>query len=317
MLGKQARAGAEGVKGGMQLFPAIGIMAVLVAAAPILPSDAASASATPAPGTRTPPPQIIRIVTRPLCAALHKTISPAIGMMLQNDDTIKKSPDLFSAYNRESLYTNDNSVSNSASNGGGSSTLSGNVSGSLSPGQNMALLKMENLVSPLANNIIAIQKLLSSPEFMNGTGNAADDARLAEIRVKLLKAVATQNTSLDLINGFLTTQQMGDLQHAGDEYIAAMNQSDTKGTSSSQPTPMPGMQNPNQIGLPQNPYDIDLADVPGLTLGYNPVTRILDAVHWTIGQTQTRENEAAKSVMQTAAICGSSPSSQPNASPKP
>ncbi len=61
-----------------------------------------AAGATPTP-TPTPPPQIYHIVTRPLCAELHQHIAPAIGMMLQNDATIKKSPNLFKRYNDAAL----------------------------------------------------------------------------------------------------------------------------------------------------------------------------------------------------------------------
>ena len=56
-------------------------------------------AATPATPAPTPPPQIYRVVTRPLCSELHDHIAPAIGMMLQNDTSIKKSPALFKQYN--------------------------------------------------------------------------------------------------------------------------------------------------------------------------------------------------------------------------
>ncbi len=64
-------------------------------------------AATPATPAPTPPPQIYRVVSRPLCSELHEHIAPAIGMMLQNDTTIKKSPELFKQYNMASLYGSD------------------------------------------------------------------------------------------------------------------------------------------------------------------------------------------------------------------
>jgi hypothetical protein len=180
--------------------------------------------------------------------------------------------------------------------------MSGEASDELTnASQRMTLLAMENLVSPIANNIIAIQKLLDSPAMLSGTGHALDDQQLQDTRTKLLKALATQNASLDIINGFVDTQNMADLQHAGEEFISAMNQPDTTHAAAT-PTPGP-FANPKQAGLPPNPYDIDLANIPGLTLGYNPVTRLLEAMHWTIAETATRESAAAAAIMQMKSLC--------------
>ena len=292
--------------------------ALVPAIAEIAPAPPISAAATPTTAPKgTPPPQIYHIITRPLCSELHKHIAPAIGMMLQNDQNIKKGPELFSHYNRDALNGADNSASNAAGAPSGV-VMSGESGGSnMTASQSMALLGMENLVSPIANNIIATQKLLDSPALMQGTGNPDDDKQLQEIRDKLLKALATQNAALDIISGFVATQQMGDLQHAGQEYISAMNQPEQLGSKTgATPTPDPLLVDPNQAGLPPNPYDLNLAAVPGLTLGYNPVTRLLDALHWTIQETTTRENEAAKSVMNSAAQCsGAAP--KPAASTQP
>jgi hypothetical protein len=280
-----------------------------------------SVAATAAPAKNgTPPPEIYHIVTRPLCAELHQHIGPAIAMMLQNDRTIKKSPALFTQYNRSALYGINNSVSNSAGDsGGGSSVTPGDASGgTLNADQNMALLGMENLVSPIANNIIATQKMLDSPALTQGTGNPEDDKQLTEIRAKLLQALAYQSATLDIVNGFVTTQQMGDLQHAGQEFISSITTPDATSARGGMgtPTPNPLMQDPNQAGLPPNPYSIDLATVPGLTLGYNPVTRLLEALRWTIDETQKRENTASVAVMNGAQTCAAA-APQPLPSPKP
>ena len=106
----------------------------------------------------TPPPQIYRVVTRPLCAELHERIAPAIGMMMQNDTTIKKSPQLFKRYNDATLYGADPAAQ-------GSDPVAGDPGGAtMNPSQNMALQGMESLIRPIANNIIAIQTMLDSPE---------------------------------------------------------------------------------------------------------------------------------------------------------
>lgn len=251
----------------------------------------------------TPPPTIYHIVTRPLCSQLHERIKPAIGMMLQNDTAIKKSPDLFRKYNEGTLYGSDA--------GGARNGLDGDPETGSNASQNIALLGMENLIRPIANNIIAIQTMLDSPQLRVGTGRPEDDKRLHEMRERLLKALAAQNASLDIISGFVDTQQMADLQHAGEAYIASIGGSDLQHGRQATPSPNPLTSNPNYAGLPPNPYAIDPATIPGLTLGYNPITRLLDALTWTMNQTQTRENEAAKAVMAGAAICSS------GASPKP
>ena len=90
----------------------------IVAFAPTLSTSAVRASTSP---TATPPPQIYHIVTRPLCSELHERIAPAIGMMLQNDKTIAKSPDIFKEYNFAMGYGSQGS-------------------------QDMAVMRMENLV---------------------------------------------------------------------------------------------------------------------------------------------------------------------------
>ncbi|HLY03517.1 MAG TPA: hypothetical protein VKR56_13615 [Candidatus Cybelea sp.] len=255
--------------------------------------------------TPTPPPQIYHVVSRPLCSELRQHIKPAIGMMMENDATIKKSPSLFKQYNTASLYGSDPATAQS---GPGAMDPGGSANGS----QEIALLGIENLIRPIANNIIAIQTVLDSPELRTTTGREDDDKRLQDIRQKLLKALAAQNASLDIISGFVDTQQMANLQHAGEAFIGEANQPETQRASSSTPPPNPLTYDPNYAGLPPNPYTIDLATVPGLTLGYNPVTRLIEALSWTIDQTSARENDAAKAVMSSAGLCAEVPLASPS-----
>jgi hypothetical protein len=264
---------------------------------------AATIAATPAPSP-TPPPQIYHVVSRPLCSELRQRIKPAIGMIMENDATIKKSPSLFKQYNTASLYGSDPGAAQS----GPGAMDPGTSNGS----QQIALLGLENLIRPIANNIIAIQTMLDSPELRTTTGLEDDDKRLQDIRQKLLKALASQNASLDIISGFVDTQQMANLQHAGEAYIGEASQPDSQHASSSTPAPNPLAYDSNYAGLPPNPYSIDLATVPGLTLGYNPVTRLIEALGWTIDQTTTRENDAAMAVMSSAGLCAAVPLASPS-----
>src|SRR5690349_1785536 len=102
-------------------------------------------AATPASPSPTPPPQIYRIVTRPLCSELHEHIAPAIGMMLQNDTRIKKSPDLFKQYNMAALYGSDPATAPDPRHG-----IPGDPGGgTANAAQSMSLLAMENLIRPI------------------------------------------------------------------------------------------------------------------------------------------------------------------------
>jgi len=257
----------------------------------------ADSSASPAP-RGTPPPEIIHVVTSPFCAKLHQHVRPAVAMILQNDQTIAKSPPLFKRYARGAFNAQDKGAGN-FSNG----APAGDSIYNQSPETSMALQKMSYLVSPIAQNIISAQKLLTASEMSEPTGNPDDDKRLAQIKNQLMEAIAYQNASLDLINGFVATQQMGELQHAGQEYIAALNQTDISATKPLvQLTPGP-FQDPNAPGLTQNPYNIDLAAIPGLAVGYNPLTRIEDGLSWVQAETAKRESAAGTSITNALSEC--------------
>ncbi|MHB8147514.1 MAG: hypothetical protein ACYDGM_09700 [Vulcanimicrobiaceae bacterium] len=281
------------------IFAAVALALALAAPIGVPAAQAAGTSATPVPSELgTPPPEIGRVVSRPVCAALRKRIAPSIARMLQNDRTISKSPPLFTQFNYEIDDATSESIDNNAS-------------------KNMLLMHMEQLVPSLANNIIDIKKLLEDPNYIPAYAATTSDAKLMEqIRQKLLSALAGQELALDIINGFVTTQQLGDMQHEGMGYINAI----TNGGSTSQeqamkaqPTADPMLHDPNAAGLPADPYTIDPAAVPGLSVGYNPVTRLLGALQWSRRETASRENVAAKDIVHAVALCGGNPSATPPA----
>jgi hypothetical protein len=165
----------------------------------------------------------------------------------------------------------------------------------------MALQRMGYLVLPTAHNLVSAQTLLDDQKFIASTGSPTDDATLKKIRDQLLDTIAFQSASLDLINGFVETQQMGNLQHAGTEYIAEINGSD----EANQPiknTPNP-WQDPNTPGLSPNPYAFDPATIPGLAVGYNPITNIEGGLKWTQDETQKREDAAGRTISAAMSQC--------------
>ncbi|HTU82206.1 MAG TPA: hypothetical protein VMF61_08760 [Candidatus Acidoferrales bacterium] len=260
----------------------------LLALAVAMPHDIGAASPTPA-ATATPPPQIIRVYSRPACAELQKHVLPAVAMFLQDDAVIAKSGPIFQDYIQTSMQNGQNGY---------------DTTNYDSPGRTMALQHMEKLVTPLAQNEIAIQQLLENTSLAQPTGNADDDKQLQQLRTDMLKTLAMQRVSLDIINGFVTTEQLGDIQHAGQEYLASINGTGLASTPSPGQTPNP-FQDPDQPGLPPNPYDIDPSQIPGIQVGYNPIGKIADAETWVQQETARREAPVAKSMTQLANSCRS------------
>lgn len=267
----------------------------VLACAALLPPAARSGDTAPA---ATPPPQIYRVVTTALCARLHERVRPAVAMILQNDQSIAKSPPLFKKYQRGAMTAQD------SPNGpwGTGAPASNDSIYNQSPETSMALQQMSYLVIPIARNLIAAQTLLDDPKLLEATGNATDDATLAKIKHQLLDTIAFQSASLDLINGFVQTLQMGELQHAGEEYLGSIQGTDTT-DQPVQATPNP-WQDPNTPGLAPNPYAFDVTTVPGLAVGYNPLSKIMEGLQWLRTQTQDREDAAGKTLSDVLSQCG-------------
>lgn len=269
--------------------------ACALACAALLPPAARSGDTAAA----TPPPQIYHVVTTALCARLHEKVRPAIAMILQNDATIAKSPPLFKRYQRGTLTAQD--TPNSMWGTGAPANVGDSIYNQ-SPETSMTLQQMSYLVIPIARNIIAAQTLLDDAKMLAPTGNPSDDAALAKIKQQLLETVAYQSASLDLINGFVQTMQLGEIQHAGEEYLGAIQTGDMT-SKPVQETPNP-WQDPNTPGLPPNPYALDVTQIPGLAVGYNPLSRIIDGLEYLRAETGKREDNAAKTISGALSQCG-------------
>jgi hypothetical protein len=223
-------------------------------------------------------------------------------MILQNDTRIAKGQPLFKKYQRGALTAQDPA---NPMFGTGAPPSSDSIYNQ-SPETDMVLQQMSYLVIPTAKNLIAAQTLLDDPKLTQPTGSAKDDATLQKIRNQLLETIAFQSASLDLINGFVETQRLGQLQHAGEEYIASISHPETPNTPVVKVTPNP-WQDPNTPGLAPNPYNFDPAQIPGLAVGYNPLSRIMDGMQWLQAETQRREDVAAKTISAALAQCGVTP----------
>lgn len=235
--------------------------------------------------TATPPPQIYHIVTTALCARIHDHVRPAVAMVLENDQRIAKSVPLFNRYNRQILESGSDSI---------------NVS---SASQDMTIQQMSYLVIPTARNLIAAQTLMDDPNFTAPTGNAADDATLAKLKQQVLQTLAFQSASLDLINGFVQTQQLGEIQHAGEEYLKEIQTAGGSEQPESANGPATQYQDPTNPGITQNPYSLDVSMIPGLAIGYNPISHVINGMQWLHVETAKRENDAGSTITAALAQC--------------
>ncbi|MBV9028511.1 MAG: hypothetical protein JO311_07810 [Candidatus Eremiobacteraeota bacterium] len=275
----------------MSRFVSVGFFATFgLALVLALSSRLVVAIAAPSPSA-TPPPEIYRTLSRPMCTELNHHILPAIAMMLQNDRDVAKSRPIFKSY-LETAFKNGRGA--------------GDTTDWSSPGRAMALERMEMLVTPLAQNTIAIQKLLENSSLAHPSGVPEDDAKLSAVRDAMLKVLGAQSASLDLINGFVTTQQLGDMQHAGEENLSAIQGSDfSSKTAQSMETPSPNPFQADQIGLRDpNPYNIDPTQVPGLQVGWNQVSMIVQGLTWVQDETARRENAVSSATRAIATACG-------------
>ncbi len=264
------------------------------------PSSAIAARPATAKPHKTPSPEpsvIYHASVRPLCSALAQHVKTVIGMMMQNDQTIAKSPPLLARYNRDLADVN--------SNGGSDNDAE----------RDLTLYHLEQLVGPLANNVNAMEHELEDTTVFPDDPESSDDKQLDAMRDELMKALAVQAVSLDIINGYVQTQQLAEMQQQG---LQDSNQNAISGTDMAN-TPVPTTPDPllvdqHQAGLQQSPYAFDPLAVPGITgsVGTTPVTRLISAMHWLQQETARREGLAAQTIVTAANSCKPHPMPTPH-----
>jgi hypothetical protein len=273
------------------MYKAFSAALVLIAVVATVPAATHTAAPTvrhtPAPKLATPPPEIGHVVSRPFCSALRNNIGPAIGAILANDAVIKQGPQLFSDYNK------------AVGNGDMSETS-----------RQMTMVKMENMVGPIVANIETVEKKLQDAAVFHNPPRTADEAKTVAMQQQLLDVLAMQKASLDIVNGFVQTQQLGDMQHQGFGEIQAATAPDTA-SNGIQTTPNPLMVDPNAAGLPQDPHFIDPTTIPGLSVGFNPITRLNEGLKWTQTEAHSREDLASKAIFDAVHLCNPTPAATP------
>ncbi len=228
-------------------------------------------------------PVIIHVIARPLCSGLHKAVGPAIGLMLQNNAIIAKSQPLFDDYVR---YNVEGKAGTTA--------------------RQLAQVRMEYLVGPLVKNTQKIDALLADRNIFNNR-MGVDSKKLAAIKAGLLRSLQVQKTAIDLINGFVSTRQLANMQHAGFEYIGSINGGkELAGNPLATPTPDPRLYNENYAGLAPGSYGhsaVNLDNLPGLSIGYNPIRAVADAMRRERSTMVQRQNAIAPQVIAAAREC--------------
>jgi len=247
------------------------------------------ALATPSPAA-TPLKTIINLHASPLCTGLRQNIGPAIGKVLQNDKTIADSRPLLRGYVK-AVATN--SVS-----------------------KDLQVSRLERLVSPLVKNTGAIEKLLNDPFVFPKKAISDSDRRLLEIRAYLQQVVEQQKGALDVISGFIDTEQLGELQQAGSDAQKLTNTREIpkvqggNGPQSAQaaglaPTPPPSdVLNAGVANTPAQGTDPRFLET-GNAVGHNPLDVFDQAIGQYQQQLQASEGQAADLVVKALPLCGS------------
>ncbi len=272
------------------------VAAVLMAAAPV---QHAKKPPVPVP-TATPLKEIVHVVARPICSALRRSIGPAVGHVLQNDKVIAASKPLFANYARDHASANGNGAS-----------------------ENMDVLRLENLVRPMVNNVAEIKRILSEPGAFPRFARSDQEKQVLAMRAQLRVVLADQETALDLISGLVDTQQLGQLQASGSELAKSIAAPDvtTKGAPGQMPTPNPGPTTSSDLlnaGLPDKLRSNDprYKNTDSI-VGHNPLNAFAQQVAVLQRSIDSNEAVAAKSIMAAVTQCGGRTPGQTSPLPTP
>ncbi len=270
--------------------------ALAIGALVALSASPATAVSAPKPAP-TPLKTITHIHSSPLCTGLRRAITPAIAKVLDTDHLIATSKPFFHDY------------------------VHASATGQNKAAEDMSVEHLENLIGPLVNNTEAVEKLLTNPYAFPRSVHSSDDKRLLQMRAQLYAVNEQQKRALDLISGFVQTQQLGELQAAGHEYDAAINSTSTATTP---PNPAPSAPSSDVLnaGVGNSKNDPSRAMDPRYMnsnnlIGANPLNVFENSISSYQADIEATEQDAAKSVVQAVVLCGGRAPGQPAPSPSP
>jgi hypothetical protein len=234
-------------------------------------------AASPAPSPA--PPEPLKVIgsvrSTPFCTALRETIGPAIAGVLSNDDLIASSKPAFAT-----LYHDDVLARSEAR-------------------AHLDLNRLESLITPIVANVKRVDALLASKPA---------DPKLQAMRDNLQAVLAQQKESLNVISGFIATEQLGELQLGGppDNWAGALG---SKPQTSTRPAPAlaqpPTAKNLFSAGVqsgsigPKDPrYDAANA---GPT--YDPFAPLVSQIQAQRLAAQASESAAAQLITDALKVC--------------
>jgi hypothetical protein len=243
----------------------------LVLAATVVASPVSSPPPAPQPALKV----IGSVRSTPFCTQLHEMIGPAIVSVLANDDLIASSKPAFAT-----LYHDDILARSEAR-------------------AHFDVYRLEKLETPIIANIKRVDALLD---------RKPDDPKLQAMRAQLQAVAAQQKESLNVISGFVATEQMGELQLAG----PPENWAGVFGAKP-QPAKRPG---PN-LAAPPVAKNLFAAGVQGANIGvkeprydansagptYDPFMPLVTQIEEQRAAAQTAESAAAKLVADALQQC--------------
>lgn len=280
-------------------LPALAALVALSAG----PAPAVAAAPTPAatPHLKT----ISHVFAKRLCTGLRRSIAPAVGHVLQNDRAMALSRPLFQSF-----------VKNSSTGSQGAT--------------DMDVMHLERLIDPMVKNTEAIEKLLNDTVFPR-KAQSEEDKQLLAMRAHLEEVLAEQKHALDLISGFVDTQNMGELQGAGHEYDSQISSSNTVhggnaqvaqnatggNTPQTSPTNAPanilnaGLSQQNDPARKQDPRFLNTGSV----VGYNPLSAFDQQMDFYQQQIAVPESKVSAAIFKAIPECGGSVPAQPSPAP--
>ncbi len=250
----------------------------------------------------TPLKTIKHVYSTRLCTALRRSIAPAVGRVLQNDRSIATSRPLFQDYVKSSSTGSQSAI-------------------------DMDVMRMEQLIDPLVKNTQAIEDFLSDPVYPRHA-QSQSDKQLLQVRAHLAQVLERQKQALDLVSGFVDTQQLGELQAAGHEYDKVINNTGTaKDATNTKPNVSPtappadilnaGVSTAND---PSRKYDPRYTNT-GSQVGYNPLNIFDQQMEQYQIQIARSEDLASQGILKAVPMCGghvpASPAAPTAASPAP
>lgn len=236
-----------------------------------------TAAASPAPSSTplTPLKVIGSVRSTPLCTTLRESIGPAIAALLSNDDLIASSKPAFAR-----LYHDD-------------------VLARSEGRTHLDMNRLESLITPIVANVKRVDSLLAKKP---------NDPKLQAVRDRLQSVLAQQKESLNVLSGFIATEQLGEIQTAGppDNWASVFS---AKPQSNSPPAPSlaqpPAAKNLFSAGVQKaGPAQRDPRyDAGNVGPSYNPFAPLVAQIEGQRVAAQSAESEAAQLVTDAVKEC--------------